>query len=208
VCFARLQLYRFLVRRTESDFNRVVLKRLFMSKTNRPPLSLSKLAKFMEGKDGKIAVLVGTITDDIRLYEVPKLRVCALRVTETARARIVKVCEAARRLHFHGCCCGCVSAACVFCAHGCMLLACGEKGCVSLAAAAPLLLPGGRREAAPASVQADSGMAGRTCSSLMRQLPFRQNQFRAGVGSSYVHNQMISSRQHRSTAAATAAATS
>ncbi len=44
------QLYRFLVRRTESDFNKVVLKRLFMSKTNRPPLSLSKLAKFMAGK--------------------------------------------------------------------------------------------------------------------------------------------------------------
>lgn len=45
-----LQLYRFLVRRTDSDFNKVVLKRLFMSKTNRPPLSLSKLAKFMAGK--------------------------------------------------------------------------------------------------------------------------------------------------------------
>lgn len=147
MCFARLQLYRFLVRRTESDFNRVVLKRLFMSKTNRPPLSLSKLAKFMEGKDGKIAVLVGTITDDIRLYEVPKLRVCALRVTETARARIVKVCEAARRLRFHGCCCGCVSAACVFCAHGCMLLACGEKGCVSrLLLLLCYCLAGGRKQ--------------------------------------------------------------
>lgn len=36
-------------------------------------------------------MLVGTITDDVRLYEVPKLRVCALRVTETARARILKV---------------------------------------------------------------------------------------------------------------------
>jgi large subunit ribosomal protein L18e len=43
-------LYAFLVRRTDSKFNKVVLKRLFMSKTNRPPLSLSKLAKFMEGK--------------------------------------------------------------------------------------------------------------------------------------------------------------
>jgi ribosomal protein L18E len=45
-----LQLYRFLERRTESNFNAVVLKRLFMSKINRPPLSLSKLAKFMAGK--------------------------------------------------------------------------------------------------------------------------------------------------------------
>ena len=35
-------------------------------------------------------MLVGTITDDVRLYEVPKLRVAALRVTETARARILK----------------------------------------------------------------------------------------------------------------------
>lgn len=44
------QLYSFLVRRTESKFNQVVLKRLFMSRTNRPPLSLSRLVKFMEGK--------------------------------------------------------------------------------------------------------------------------------------------------------------
>jgi large subunit ribosomal protein L18e len=37
-----------------------------------------------------VAVLVGTVTDDVRLHEVPKLRVCALRFTETARARLVK----------------------------------------------------------------------------------------------------------------------
>lgn len=47
-----LQLYSFLVRRTDSKFNKVVLKRLFMSRTNRPPLSLSKLTKFMKGKVG------------------------------------------------------------------------------------------------------------------------------------------------------------
>ncbi len=41
-------------------------------------------------QEDKIAVLVGTVTDDVRLYEVPKLRVAALRVTETARARILK----------------------------------------------------------------------------------------------------------------------
>lgn len=38
----------------------------------------------------RIAVVVGTITDDIRVLEVPKLKVCALRVTESARARILK----------------------------------------------------------------------------------------------------------------------
>ena len=44
----------------------------------------------MEIKEGKIAVVVSTVTDDERIYEVPKLTVCALRFTETARARIVK----------------------------------------------------------------------------------------------------------------------
>ncbi|XP_071937777.1 large ribosomal subunit protein eL18y isoform X2 [Coffea arabica] len=85
-----VKLYRFLVRRTGSRFNAVLLKRLFMSKTNKPPLSLSRLVKFMEGKEDKIAVLVGTVTDDTRVYEVPTLKVAALRFTERARARIEK----------------------------------------------------------------------------------------------------------------------
>ncbi|TQD84584.1 hypothetical protein C1H46_029874 [Malus baccata] len=87
LCF---QLYRFLVRRTGSKFNAVILKRLFMSKVNKAPLSLSRLIKYMTGKEGKIAVVVGTVTDDIRVYEVPCLKVTALRFTETARARIEK----------------------------------------------------------------------------------------------------------------------
>ncbi|MCL7025306.1 hypothetical protein MKW94_019462 [Papaver nudicaule] len=59
-------LYRLLVRRTGSKFNAVILKRLFMSKVNKAPLSLSRLIKFMDGK------------------------IAALRFTETARARIEK----------------------------------------------------------------------------------------------------------------------
>ena len=43
-----------------------------------------------QGKDEKIACVVGPVTDDKRVYDVPKLTVCALRFTETARARIVK----------------------------------------------------------------------------------------------------------------------
>uniref|UniRef100_A0A8C4XL70 Large ribosomal subunit protein uL15/eL18 domain-containing protein n=1 Tax=Falco tinnunculus TaxID=100819 RepID=A0A8C4XL70_FALTI len=38
-----VKLYRFLARRTNSAFNKVILKRLFMSRTNRPPLSLSRM---------------------------------------------------------------------------------------------------------------------------------------------------------------------
>ena len=59
-----------------------------MSKTNKPPLSLSCLARYMQGKEDKIAVVVGTITDDNRVYELPPVKITALRFTETARARI------------------------------------------------------------------------------------------------------------------------
>uniref|UniRef100_A0A2I3GR18 Ribosomal protein L18 n=1 Tax=Nomascus leucogenys TaxID=61853 RepID=A0A2I3GR18_NOMLE len=66
-----VKLYRFLARRTNSTFNQVVLKRLFMSRTNRPPLSLSRM---LPGRENKTAVVVGTITDDVRVQEVPKLK--------------------------------------------------------------------------------------------------------------------------------------
>lgn len=38
----------------------------------------------------KIAVVVGSVLDDKRVYEVPKLTVCALRFAEGARKRILK----------------------------------------------------------------------------------------------------------------------
>lgn len=41
-------------------------------------------------QEDKIAVIVGTVTDDKRVYEVPAMKVTALRFTETARARILK----------------------------------------------------------------------------------------------------------------------
>ena len=84
-----VKLYRFLARRTGAPFNKVVLKRLFMSRINRPPLSLSKLITHMKGQETKTAAVVGTVTDDIRVLEVPKLSVCALRFTEGARKRIL-----------------------------------------------------------------------------------------------------------------------
>jgi large subunit ribosomal protein L18e len=83
-----VKLYRFLARRTDSEFNNIVLKRLYMSRTSRAPLSLSRLAEHMKGKEDKIAVLVGPITNDERCTEIPKLTVCALRFTVTARQRI------------------------------------------------------------------------------------------------------------------------
>merc|ERR1719399_1956298 len=82
-----IKLYKFLSRRTTAKFNKVILKRLMMVRRLRGPISL-KIIK--NAKDGKIAVVTGTVTDDLRVMEVPKMRVCALKFTETARARIVK----------------------------------------------------------------------------------------------------------------------
>eukprot|EP00112_Aurelia_sp_Birch-Aquarium-sp1_P024347 Seg7660.1 transcript_id=Seg7660.1/GoldUCD/mRNA.D3Y31 product="60S ribosomal protein L18" pseudo=true protein_id=Seg7660.1/GoldUCD/D3Y31 len=87
-----VKLYRFLARRTTSSFNQVILKRLFMSKINRPPLSIARIVRRVKkpGNDGKIVVTVSTVTDDNRVLVIPKLTVCALRFTEGARARILK----------------------------------------------------------------------------------------------------------------------
>uniref|UniRef100_F1LDR0 Large ribosomal subunit protein eL18 n=1 Tax=Ascaris suum TaxID=6253 RepID=F1LDR0_ASCSU len=87
-----VKLYKYLARRTGKKYNAIVLKRLFMSRRNRAPMSLARLVRNLKRGDNmkKIAVVVGTITDDQRIYEVPKFTVAALRVTEGARARILK----------------------------------------------------------------------------------------------------------------------
>lgn len=56
-----------------------------MSRLNKAPLSIARLARYMKGKEGKTAVIVGAVTNDARLLEVPQMTVCALRFTEDAR---------------------------------------------------------------------------------------------------------------------------
>jgi large subunit ribosomal protein L18e len=73
--------------------DQAVLHRLFLSKTNRPPISLSRIVKETAKVDdlpSKTIIQVGTVTDDIRLMEVPKLTVAALRFTKGAKERILK----------------------------------------------------------------------------------------------------------------------
>merc|ERR1712142_1275006 len=52
--------------------------------------SIARLIRKMKGQEDKIAVVVGTITDDMRIFAVPKLTVVALHVSEKARERILK----------------------------------------------------------------------------------------------------------------------
>lgn len=59
-------------------------------------MSLSKIVSVSANEhaakvhEGKIRAIVGTVTDDNRLLELPKLSICALKFTATARARIEK----------------------------------------------------------------------------------------------------------------------
>merc|ERR1711959_296571 len=79
-----VKLYRFLARRTDANFNKIVLKRLYQSRVNRPPMSISQIARQMKGKDGKVAVLVGSVTNDVRMFDLPKITICCLRITKAA----------------------------------------------------------------------------------------------------------------------------
>jgi large subunit ribosomal protein L18e len=59
-----VRLYKFLARRTDAPFNKVVLRRLMMSKINRPPVSLSKIVantasgQSAKAHEGKTVVIV------------------------------------------------------------------------------------------------------------------------------------------------------
>nr|NP_001117136.1 large ribosomal subunit protein eL18 [Salmo salar]P24558.1 RecName: Full=Large ribosomal subunit protein eL18; AltName: Full=60S ribosomal protein L18 [Salmo salar]CAA36483.1 ribosomal protein [Salmo salar] len=75
-----------------APFNKVVLRRLFMSRTHRPPMSVSRMIRKMKlpGRENRTAVVVGTVTDDVRIHEIPNLKVSALKITRRNRTRILK----------------------------------------------------------------------------------------------------------------------
>jgi len=87
-----VKLYRFLANKTGAKFNKIILKRLYMSNINRPPISTSKIAKLMvkPAREGKICVVVGSVVNDTRYFKMPKLVVAAQRFTEQARATILR----------------------------------------------------------------------------------------------------------------------
>lgn len=78
--------------RTDAPFNKVILKSLYLSKINRPPVSVSRINKALsqKGAESKTIVVVGTVTDDNRLLSFPKATIAALRFTAGAKATILK----------------------------------------------------------------------------------------------------------------------
>jgi len=65
-----------------------------MSRTHRPPVSLSRLVALTSDKTKKdeklIHVVIGSIVNDPRILTVPKMTIAALRFTKTARERITR----------------------------------------------------------------------------------------------------------------------
>lgn len=78
-----------MARRTGTKFNSVVLKRLQQTNVTRYPISLSRILKNLGKNQNRTVVAVCTVVDDKRILDLPKLTVCALRFTESARKRIL-----------------------------------------------------------------------------------------------------------------------
>ncbi|EPY26697.1 large subunit ribosomal protein L18e [Strigomonas culicis] len=91
-----VKLYKFLAKRTNSKFNKLVYQRLLKSRNNRAPISLSRVAVVLKRRThftkksqaAPIAVIVGDVLDDVRMSRIPALRVCALRFSRAARQSI------------------------------------------------------------------------------------------------------------------------
>jgi len=65
-----------------------------LAKQFRPPVSLSKLTKIKNKnlqQDDIVFAVVASVVNDDRMLRIPRLNICALRFSETARARIEKV---------------------------------------------------------------------------------------------------------------------
>ncbi|KAF7683507.1 60S ribosomal protein L18 [Astathelohania contejeani] len=67
-----------------------ITRRLNMSRNNRHPVSLSAIIKNLEGKDGKIPVVVAKVLDDERMLEIPAIQLVCLQCSNTARAKVLK----------------------------------------------------------------------------------------------------------------------
>ncbi|ABW98117.1 rpl18 (nucleomorph) [Hemiselmis andersenii] len=84
-----IKIYRFLSRRTNSKINQTILRRLVMSRKNQPAISLSRIILFGSKEKNKTIVVVGKVLNDERILMVPKISLCALRISSSAKERIL-----------------------------------------------------------------------------------------------------------------------
>jgi large subunit ribosomal protein L18e len=85
-----VKIYRQLCQTTISKFNEIILKRLIMSRKMQTRISLSQIVCYFREKKNKTIVVVGKVLNDERLIFLPKISLCALYVSSSARKRIIK----------------------------------------------------------------------------------------------------------------------
>lgn len=63
-----------------------------MSRINRAPVSISNIKTQLAGKaENAVVAVVGSVVDDERLLDLPKVTVAGLRFSSSVRERITKV---------------------------------------------------------------------------------------------------------------------
>eukprot|EP01070_Trichotokara_eunicae_P009083 Trichotokara_eunicae@DN5972_c0_g1_i1.p1 len=85
-----IRLYKFLDRRASCQFNRQVLKALRSPRRVQGSVGIKRVIRNTRNRENATICVAGTVTNDNRVLETPKLSVCALKFTHTARSRIIK----------------------------------------------------------------------------------------------------------------------
>lgn len=65
-----------------------ISKRLKMSKADRQPVKISRIASELEGAEGKVAVVVAKVLDDDSVMEIPAIKVVALQWSKGVKEKI------------------------------------------------------------------------------------------------------------------------
>lgn len=61
-----------------------------MSRKNQAPISLAKIANYTSKNKNKTIIIVGKVLNDERIFLIPKIFICALKISSSARERIFK----------------------------------------------------------------------------------------------------------------------
>lgn len=67
-----------------------IAKRLKMSKNDRPVVQVSEIVKALEGSVDKVAVVVAKVVDDVRVLEIPSVKIVALQWSRSVKEKVEK----------------------------------------------------------------------------------------------------------------------
>lgn len=83
-------LYERIAKSSANEIVHKIAARLKMSRNNRPPMKVSRLANICEKYPGKVYAVVAKILDDNCFLEVPKMQIVALQFSKSAKEKIEK----------------------------------------------------------------------------------------------------------------------